>query len=59
MSKHYGDTFKRNKVSADAMQCGCHWTRHSQYGDVLVQCPIHKQASDSKVKEFERKRKKP
>lgn len=51
------DTFKRIKTSTDGMQCGCHWERRYGMGDVLIQCPIHKQASDALVKKFERARK--
>ncbi len=25
----------------DEMECGCFWTRHPDYGDVLVECPRH------------------
>jgi hypothetical protein len=49
------DTFKRLKVSKDAMQCGCKWIRN-EHGDVLVQCQIHQQASNAMVKKFERER---
>jgi hypothetical protein len=50
------DTFNRRKVGADGFQCGCRWTRDPAFGDVLVQCPIHRQASDALVRKFERER---
>ena len=46
-----GDTYKRREVSPGLYQCGCKWT-----DDVLVQCPIHHQATVASVEAFERER---
>ena len=53
-----GDTYKRRKVSDDAYQCGCKWERREDVGDVLVQCPIHQQATESRVVKFEQEERK-
>lgn len=50
-----GDSFKR-RWDGDVAQCGCQWTRQAEWGDVLVQCAIHQQATNAWVAEFERER---
>jgi hypothetical protein len=45
-----GDIYKRRKISADKYQCGCKWVRRAGLGDVLVECPIHKAATEAFVK---------
>jgi hypothetical protein len=43
------DRFKRNFIG-DTAQCGCNWQRvpvDTGTGQMLVQCQIHKQASDA------------
>jgi len=57
-----GDTFKRIKVSPDEYQCGCKWVRnppnpYGATGDVLIECPIHRQAGRARFLKFERERK--
>lgn len=52
-----GDSYKRREVSPGVYQCGCYWKREVHYGDVLVECPIHKQAGEASLKRFERKQK--
>lgn len=60
--KQPGDTFNRN-WTGDVAQCGCRWALdHPDFMDVargwiLIQCPLHKQASDALVRKFERERK--
>jgi hypothetical protein len=51
-----GDTYKRREVRPDVYQCGCYWTRTDEYGDVLVECDIHHQATVASVRKFERER---
>jgi len=53
-----GDTFKRIKTGPNTFQCGCRWERRPGFGDVLVECPIHKQAGLARLRKFERERKK-
>ena len=48
------DTFKRIKTGPDTFQCGCRWERRPGFGDVLVECPIHKAAGKALVDRFER-----
>ena len=58
-----GDNYRR-KWNGDVAQCGCRWERQKKTGqfvsDVLLLCPIHKQASLAEYKrwrrEYERKR---
>lgn len=52
-----GDTFNRI-FTIDTAQCGCYWVR-KRFGDVLIQCPIHAQASAALLAKFERGRKTP
>lgn len=52
-----GDTYKRIEIDEDHYQCGCYWYRCPEYGDVLKECPIHKQATLAVGKKFERERK--
>lgn len=49
-----GDTFHRRFIG-DVAQCGCRWTRTREYGDVLVECPLHKAAGQARFARFERK----
>lgn len=49
-----GDTFKR-RFTDDVAQCGCRWGRQPGWGDVLRECPIHKQAGDAWLAAFERR----
>jgi hypothetical protein len=49
-----GDTYRRREVSPGVYQCGCYWTRCSEFGDVLVECDIHYQATVASVSKFER-----
>lgn len=49
------DTYRR-RFDGDVAQCGCRWERQPDYGDVLVQCPLHQAHTDSFVREMERKR---
>jgi len=51
-----GDTYKRREVSPGVYQCGCRWTRNPAFGDVLVECPVHRQATHTSVAKFERER---
>lgn len=51
-----GDTYKRIKVSPNEMQCGCRWERQPGFGDVLIECPIHRQAGAANLARFERER---
>ena len=51
-----GDIYRRKNTSADAYQCGCHWERRVDFGDVLVQCQLHQAHTDALVREFDRKR---
>jgi len=44
------DVFKRRLVSKNVYQCGCRWERWRRYGDVLVECPLHKQAGEVRLK---------
>lgn len=53
-----GDTFKRVLVAPDVYKCGCRWRRDPVFGDVLVECPIHKAAGKALLDKFERQRKK-
>lgn len=50
------DTFKRVATGKDHYQCGCHWLRSPVWGDQLIQCPIHGQATVASVRKFERER---
>lgn len=50
-----GDSFRRI-WNGDTAQCGCRWTREPGAGDVLVECPIHRQAGAAALARFERKR---
>lgn len=45
-----GDSYNRIEVSKDTYQCGCHWIKDPDYGDVLVECPIHEQATIAHVR---------
>lgn len=54
----YGDTHKRREVAPGVYQCGCHWTPDPRFGDVLVECAIHAQATRAAVARFDRRRKK-
>lgn len=49
-----GDSYKRRMISENEFQCGCHWTKDPVYGDVLVECPIHEQATMASVRKHER-----
>lgn len=49
-----GDTFRRRKIATGKYQCGCYWRRDPQYGDVLVECPIHHAAGLISIQRFER-----
>jgi hypothetical protein len=40
-----GDTYRRIEISPGVYQCGCKWERQEKWGDVLVQCPIHRAAT--------------
>lgn len=51
-----GDTYKRREVSPGVYQCGCTWTREPGWGDVLVECELHKLATKARVDRFERER---
>lgn len=53
------DTFKRIAVSKDKYQCGCHWLRSPVWGDQLIQCSIHGQASAALIRKLERERRSP
>ena len=44
-----GDSYNRIEVSPGVYQCGCRWVQDSNYGDVLVECTIHRQATISNV----------
>lgn len=48
------DPYRRREVRAGLYQCGCRWKRDSRRGDVLVECPIHAEATRVKVRNFER-----
>jgi hypothetical protein len=48
------DPYRRREVRAGLYQCGCRWKRSSRQGDVLVECPIHAEATRAKVRNFER-----
>lgn len=56
MKSSTGDSYNRNFIG-DLAQCGCHWTREPEYGDVLRLCQFHQQVNDASVREFERERK--
>lgn len=49
------DTLNRRKTGEDTYQCGCRWTRQPHIGDVLIQCPIHQQATEAKLREIEKR----
>lgn len=51
-----GDDYKRREVVPGQYQCGCRWERRPGWGDVLVECPIHGQATRASVDRFERER---
>jgi hypothetical protein len=51
-----GDDYKRRETSPGVYQCGCRWERRSGWGDVLVECPLHKAATRASVDKFERER---
>jgi hypothetical protein len=47
--------YRRRKVSPSSYQCGCRWERRPGWGDVMVECEIHRQATRAAVRRFERK----
>lgn len=49
-----GDSYNRRKISEDEFQCGCHWIKDPDWGDVLVECPIHEQATIAHVRRTDR-----
>lgn len=49
-----GDFFNRRHVDVDHYQCGCHWELVKGFGDVLRECPIHRQAGEAELRRFER-----
>lgn len=51
-----GDTYRRRLVddSPDIYRCGCRWTKHPDFGDVLVECPIHRAMTVESVKQHDR-----
>jgi len=51
-----GDDYKRREVYTGVYQCGCRWERRQGWGDVLVECAIHGQATLASVERFERER---
>lgn len=51
-----GDTFKRREIRPGVYQCGCFWEYRPGFGDVLVECVLHKQAGAARIKKFERER---
>lgn len=50
-----GDLYNRIEVAPGVYQCGCQWGR-CEYGDTLVECAIHAQATRARVARFERER---
>jgi len=50
------DDSYRRRFDGDTAQCGCRWERWPDFGDVLVECPIHKQATAASVERLERER---
>lgn len=52
-----GDTYKRYEIAPNLYQCGCYWERQNGFGDVLVECIIHHQATVASVSKFERENK--
>ncbi len=49
------DSYRRVFVG-DVAQCGCTWRRDAAWGDVLVECPLHRAATEVRVAGFERDR---
>lgn len=52
------DSFNRiaNQLEPDRYQCGCHWVRTIEHGNVLKQCPIHEAATLASVRKFDREK---
>jgi hypothetical protein len=48
------DPYRRRLVSENEYQCGCHWERRDGFGDVLVECAIHRQATTSTFERIDR-----
>jgi hypothetical protein len=48
------DRYKRIKVSKNGYQCGCKWIRNQTFGDVLIECEIHKQVTMTSIKKMNR-----
>jgi hypothetical protein len=50
----FGGDIRRRRFDGDVAQCGCRWRRDPDYGDVLVECPIHQAATAASVAAFDR-----
>lgn len=50
-----GDSYKRRSVAPGEYQCGCRWAKW-EGGDQLIECQIHKAATESSVRAFDRER---
>ena len=55
--RNNGDRYNRVKSGPDTYQCGCHWIKHPEFGDVLRQCPLHQAHTEAAVARFEREQK--
>lgn len=52
------DPYKRRLVDSDHHQCGCYWERNEEFGDVLIECEFHAQATEARSSKTQKQQRK-